>query len=291
MIARLRSGPGSNPARPFESIDDNLELRSPLVAFPRRQHDHHFARGRALHRDPIFNPFGPPTSSPSMDSLALLSFLSDLYPGSSTFSPPLIGKHGRIFSSVVVRDHIVWRKRNIISKETNFSETRGRVSRFYGAPTDWLKIYPVCLPPRRPSKPGSLVNFASSSSSSSLSSFSPRCSQRVSSFPFLLFFGSSSSTLSTCQLGTMESYDASRPERFSNVYPIAFIDLVQRRWLPLFHESATVNSGMSIERPMKNKRDDFVSCLGRGEEGEDRSRVSRKKFREEDKGKGEVFSK
>lgn len=63
MVARPRSGPGSNPARPFETIDDNLELRSPLVAFPRRQHDHHFARGRALHRDPIFNPFGPPPRS------------------------------------------------------------------------------------------------------------------------------------------------------------------------------------------------------------------------------------
>ena len=75
-------------------------------------------------------------------------------------------------------------------------------------------------------------------------------------------------------------------------YPIAFIDLVQRRWFPLFHESATVNSGMSIERPMKNKRDDFVSCFLRGKkkEGgrEDRSEVSKivKEVQEESKGKG-----
>lgn len=69
-------------------------------------------------------------------------------------------------------------------------------------------------------------------------------------------------------------------------YPIAFIDLVQRRWLPLFHESATVNSGMSIERPMKNKRDDFVSCLGEEEEEEgSRLRGLVKEVQEEDKGR------
>lgn len=67
---------------------------------------------------------------------------------------------------------------------------------------------------------------------------------------------------------------------------------MQRRWLPLFHESATVNSGMSIERPMKNKRDDFVSCLGEEEEEEgSRLRGLVKEVQEENKGKGEVFSK
>lgn len=45
-------GPGSNPTRALKNIDDSSRIRnrSPLVAFPRRQHDHHFASSTGSRR-------------------------------------------------------------------------------------------------------------------------------------------------------------------------------------------------------------------------------------------------
>ena len=68
--------------------------------------------------------------------------------------------------------------------------------------------------------------------------------------------------LSTCQLGTMESYDAPQLERFSNVTPSPLsISFVLRSWLPLFRSFCNSQRGMSIERTMNNKRDDYASLL------------------------------
>lgn len=68
--------------------------------------------------------------------------------------------------------------------------------------------------------------------------------------------------LSTCQLGTMESYDAPQLERFSSVTPSPLsISFVLRSWLPLFRSFCNSQRGMSIERTMNNKRDDYASLL------------------------------
>lgn len=68
--------------------------------------------------------------------------------------------------------------------------------------------------------------------------------------------------LSTCQLGTMESYDAPQLERFSSVTPSPLsISFVLRSWLLLFRSFCNSQRGMSIERTMNNKRDDHASLL------------------------------
>ena len=109
-------------------MDDNLELRSPLVAFPRRQHDHHFASSTGSRRPSrseflthlAQRLFPPRWISPS-------SFLSDrCHDGSSTFSP-LIDKCGRIsFPVLFARDHIAtvsWKERKNFQGRRIFSST------------------------------------------------------------------------------------------------------------------------------------------------------------------------
>ena len=85
------TGPGgSSPARSLGNIDDSSRIRnnrSPLVAFPRRQHDRHFASSTGSRRpSPSF--LTHLANVPPMDPLSH-SLLSDLCLESSTFSPPL----------------------------------------------------------------------------------------------------------------------------------------------------------------------------------------------------------
>lgn len=67
-------GPGSNPTRALKNIDDSSRIRnrSPLVAFPRRQHDHHFASSTGSRR-PSQSFLTHLAKVPPMDPLFLVS--------------------------------------------------------------------------------------------------------------------------------------------------------------------------------------------------------------------------